>query len=317
MEDLGNTLGATIVNAMFADAREHCHVLSTDATGAAIKPIGRPDKRCEACKRGHFFVVVADFDHVLYQYTESHSSKTVESLFSGFSGYLQADASSVYDILERGPPGDTAPPLCLVECWANCRRYFFNAAITKHPAAVEGLHQIREIYAIDKRLARHGPLDRQRCRMQILEPAIDRFFKWVDIQSGVCIGRTTLSQAIGYAKNQESELRRVLLDGRLLLDNNRSEREFRRIVIGRENWLFYGSDTHAESAVAIFSILGSCRLHRIDPQRYLTEVLRLLPYWPRERYIELAPARWLQTRARLDDVEMSSPLCAITVPSVE
>ena len=67
MEDLGGTLGATVVAAMFEDARAHCHVLSTDATGAAIQPEqGAPGGRKQACKKGHFFTIVADCDHVLY-----------------------------------------------------------------------------------------------------------------------------------------------------------------------------------------------------------------------------------------------------------
>lgn len=31
--------------------------------------------------------------------------------------------------------------------------------------------------------------------------------------------------------------------------------------------MFYGSDTHAEPAAAVFSIIGSCRLHRLDRYR--------------------------------------------------
>jgi hypothetical protein len=45
--------------------------------------------------------------------------------------------------------------------------------------------------------------------------------------------------------------------------------------------MFYGSDTHAEAAAAIFSVIASCRLHRLDPFPYLDEILRVLPYWPR------------------------------------
>jgi hypothetical protein len=44
--------------------------------------------------------------------------------------------------------------------------------------------------------------------------------------------------------------------------------------------MFYGSATHAESAAAILSVVASCRLHSLDPELYLDEVLRVLPYWP-------------------------------------
>ena len=107
----------------------------------------------------------------------------------------------------------------------------------------------------------------------------------------------------------------MLDDGKLPLDNTRSERSLRKIVVGRKNWMFYGSDAHAESAAAIFSIIASCRLHSIDPQQYLDEILRFLPYWPRDRYLELAPNNWPATRAKLDPHELNAPLCSFTIPA--
>jgi transposase len=91
-------------------------------------------------------------------------------------------------------------------------------------------------------------------------------------------GRTLASSALGYAFNQEKELLRVLDDGRLSLDSTRSERSLRKIVVGRKASTFHGSDTHAESAAAIFSIVASCQIHFLDPELYLDEVLRVLPY---------------------------------------
>jgi hypothetical protein len=41
--------------------------------------------------------------------------------------------------------------------------------------------------------------------------------------------------------------------------------------------MFYGSNSHAESAAAIFSLVASCRLHGIDPEQYFDEVMRALP----------------------------------------
>lgn len=317
MEDLGGTLGSTIVEAMFADARANCHVLSTDATGAAIQPIPCPEKRRQACKKGHFFTIVADREHVLYHYSESHTSKAVASLFNGFTGLLQSDASSVYDILERGPPKSGNTNLRLVGCWAHCRRYFFEAAICKYRGALDGLRRIREMYRVESEYAKTNPRERMQHRTLILAPLIDEFFSWVKNAQRTQTARTKYSQALVYASNQESELRRVLADARLALDNTRSERALRRIVVGRKNWLFYGSDVHAESAASIFSILASCRLHRIDAEQYLCDVLRVLPHWPSERYIELAPNRWLKTRLRLDAEELSDPVCEITAPPLD
>ena len=78
--------------------------------------------------------------------------------------------------------------------------------------------------------------------------------------------------------------------------------------------MFYGSDTHAEAAAAIFSVIASCRLHGLDPFHYLEEILRVLPYWPRDRYLELAPKYWRATRGRLRPDELASLISAFEVP---
>lgn len=75
------------------------------------------------------------------------------------------------------------------------------------------------------------------------------------------------------------------------------------------------SDTHAEGAAAIFSVIASCRLHSLDPEQYLDEVLRVLPYWPKERMLELAPKHWAATRAKLRADELDAPLCPFTIPA--
>ena len=266
-----------------------------------------------ACKKGHFFTIVADRDHVLFSYVERHTQDAVASLFKGFRGYLQSDASSVYDILDRGH-GGADPPVLLVGCWAHTRRYFFEAAICKYPIGVAGLTRIRAIYVADNALAHMPPIDRARERLTRVLPLVDEFFAWVRTTARATLGRTLATKALGYAENQEQELRRVFLDGRLPLDNTRSERALRTIVVGRKNWLFYGSDLHAHAAAALFSLVASCRLHDLDPQIYLEDVLRLLPTWPKDRYLELAPKNWGATRARLDPDELEAPLGDVTVP---
>jgi hypothetical protein len=70
-------------------------------------------------KKGHFFTAVVDCDAVLFAYTEAHTSAFVQGLFGSFRGYLQADASNVYYILEQGPPKDNEDGVRLVGCFAH------------------------------------------------------------------------------------------------------------------------------------------------------------------------------------------------------
>ena len=106
------------------------------------------------------------------------------------------------------------------------------------------------------------------------------------------------------------------IHGYLQTSHNNSESALRVVATGRKSWLFFGSDDHAEAAANLYSLIASCKLHGIDPERYLAEVIRIMPYWPRARYLELAPAYWAQTRARLDPVDLEAELGCVTVPPV-
>lgn len=314
VEHVGNTLGATIVHAMWQDALANAQVISTDATGALIQPAKTKDGRPQACKKGHFFTAVVDCDAVLFAYAEQHTSAFVQSLFGTFRGCLQADASSVYNILEHGPPKDNEDGVRLLGCWAHCRRYFFEAAICRYPVGLQGLLRIRAIYAADHVVQRAPAAERKPLRDAHVRPLVDDFFTWVHAARAITPGRNLATKALGYAANQEAELRRIFDEGDLPLDNTRAERALRKIVVGRKSWMFYGSDTHAEAAAAIFSVIASCRLHGLDPFQYLEEILRVLPYWHRDRYLELAPKYWRATRGRLRPDELASPISAFEVP---
>ena len=42
---------------------------ATDATGVLVQPTPLPDKKRQPCRRAHFFVQIADADHVFFEYT--------------------------------------------------------------------------------------------------------------------------------------------------------------------------------------------------------------------------------------------------------
>jgi transposase len=321
-EDAGATLGA-IVLAMRDEAFATSFCLSTDATGVSIQPGPLPERSPRRpCRKAHFFVVLADRDHIFFEYEEKHTSAAVCSMFKGFSRYIQADAHTIYDALFSGrpPPGEPAdpdrgrPPI-EVGCWSHCRRHFWEAAVCKHPLGVEGMKRIDAIFAADALLDDMAPAQRKQLRQEHVRPHVDAFFDWVEAQRALPRERGLVASALGYAHNQQEPLRRFLEDGRLRLDNNRSERALRAIASARKTWLFFGSDDHANAAANLFSLVASCKLHSIDPEQYLAEAIHVMPYWPRERYLELSPKYWRATRARLDPAELAREIGDIAVPA--
>ena len=318
VEDVGASLGP-IVLATADDARKHAFCLSTDATGVAIRPEPLPDGRRQACRKGHFFVVLADKKHVFFEYQSKHTSAAVCEMFRGFSGYIQADAHAIYDALFRGEAVDDLEPAPTeVACWSHLRRRFWEAAVCGFPVGREGLLRIRKLYELDQAWADLPPVARLEKRRTVLKPFVDEFFDWVRAQSDLSSQeRGVVKKALGYALRQELAFRRFLDDGRLRMDNNHSENSLRVVASGRKAWLFFGSDDHATAAANLYSLIAGCKLHGLDPERYLAEVIRVMPYWPRDRYLELAPAYWARTRERLDSVELAAELGHVTVPTTD
>lgn len=315
-ENAGMTLGATIVHAMRRDAM-NAFCISTDATGICVQPEASATKGRQACRRGHFFTMLADSDHVLFEYVARETSAAVATLFKGYTGYIQADAKSTYDVLfrEAGPldPDDERPTE--VGCWAHARRKFYDAAITKEKVAREALFRIREIFQLEERWSDLPPAKRRARRLAESKPRLDDFFTWAEAQfRRVENQRGLLRSAFGYVVRQRGALSRFLDDGRLVVDNNASERALRPIAVGRKAWLFVGSDDHAESAANIFSLVASCKLHGLDPEAYIRDALRVVAHWPRDRFLELAPKNWAATRARLVQAELAMPVGPLTIP---
>lgn len=320
-EHVGATLGC-IVEAARVESSAKAFCLSTDATGHAIQPIPLDDGKRQPCRKGHFFVTLADKDHVFFDFQPKHTSLTVWNMFKGFRGYVQADAHAIYDALFKGippegadeKPGECGPPPIEVGCFSHARRKYWEAALCKHPIGLEGLERVGAIFAAERPLADLAPAQRKARRDAVVRPLVDQFFEWARTARASLTGRGLAATAIGYSLRHESALRRFLDDGRLRMDNNASERELRAIAVGRKAWLFFGSDDHAVAAGNILSLVASCKLHDLDPEAYLADVIRVLPYWPRDRYLELAPKYWLATRARLDPEELELPLGFVSVP---
>jgi transposase len=192
IEDVGMSCGAVVL-AMRDDAMK-AFCIATDATGIAIQPEPSKDKGPRPCRRGHFFVMVADRDHVLFEYTPRETSAAVANMFRGYTGYLQADAKSVYDVLYRTDklPGVSDDDAACVEvgCWAHARRKFFEAAISKDKIAREALYRIQRIFHLDAQWESLPPIQRHELRRQQSAPEVHSFFEWVSSASPIRRNRT-------------------------------------------------------------------------------------------------------------------------------
>ena len=297
-------LGCVIVDAMADEARRCAAVIATDATGILVQ---EPDR----CRRGHFFVLLADKDHVFFRYTNKHNGDAVKRFLGDFGGYLQADACSIYDALYRDPAGPTE-----VGCLAHARRNFVYSVGSDKSRAHVAIAFIDKIFEVDRLAGDIPPSDRLAIRKARAAPVVEALYRWTreQLDSPLSEDRSPIARALRYLIRNEHALTRFLQDGRLRLDNNPSELALRSLVVGRRNWLFVGSDEHAEITATIISLVASAKLHRLEPERYLRDLARVMPIWPKSRFLELAPKYWAATRDRLDPAQLDAPLGPLLVP---
>src|SRR5262247_3184781 len=115
---------------------------------------------------------------------------------------------------------------------------------------------------MDARLRGKAPAQINELRERHLRPLLDSFFPWVEEHWAVVKDeRGLLRSAFGYARNQKAALERIPEDGRLVLDNNRSELQRAGLPWAERAWLFVGSDDHGLAAGHLFSLIASARLH--------------------------------------------------------
>ena len=78
-------------------------------------------------------------------------------------------------------------------------------------------------------------------------------------------------------------------DGRICLTNNAAERALRCIPLGRRAWLFCGSDRGGQRAAIIYTLIQTAKLHEVDPQAWLADVLARIADHPAALLDELLP----------------------------
>lgn len=184
---------------------------------------------------------------VLYEYQPTRAAQHPRAFLKDFCGFLHVDGYAGYE----GLPGVT-----LVGCWSHARRNFLDAInVLPMPARKEGktaahteLDFCNKLFAIERELRDVTPEERLAARNARSRPIVDAFRVWLEGIEGKVLPKSKLGEAVTYCLNQWTKLIVFLTDGRLELDNNRSERAIKPFVIGRKNWLFANTPREPDPA---------------------------------------------------------------------
>ena len=86
-----------------------------------------------------------------------------------------------------------------------------------------------------------------------------------------------LGKALAYLHHEWDKLIVYLGDGRLEIDNNRTENAIRPFTLGRKNWLFSASVRGVKASANLYSLIETAKACGLEPYAYLRRVFTELP----------------------------------------
>jgi len=281
-------------------------VIHTDDTPMTYLDPGRKNKP----ETGRLWVYRGDRRHpyVFYEFSPDRRRTWPAGVLAGWKGHLQADAYGGYDALyaEDG--------IVEVACWAHARRKFKDAELSDGKRSAAALRRVGALYGVEKAIREEaersgwsfadpgekGDLaEALRLRRRAAEalPLLEALKAELDGMAFAVPPKSPMGQAVGYALNNWKALAAYAGNGALAIDNNAAERDIRPTVVGRKNYLFYGSERGGRTAAALYSVVESAKRHGIKLWKYLRDLFTRLPTMKVSDLPALLPDRWLKAQS--------------------
>lgn len=279
---------ADLMNPLYVSAKEvlfQSKVIGTDDTGVKVLDIKLPFART-----GRIWPYYGDAEHpvILYDYTPTRERAGPEEFLNGYRGYLQADAYGGYDAFFKDP----ARGLIEVGCWAHARRYFHKALESDQPRMGPALLLIAQLYRVEEQARPLTAEERVGLRQLKSRAILDKLHLYLlEIQAEV-LPKSPAGRAVRYTLKNWTALTRYCQDGDLEIDNNATERAIRGIAVGRNNWVFFGSDQGGKTGAVLRSFVASCQRVAVDPFAWFKDILSRIATHPISRLTELLPHNW-------------------------
>ena len=232
---------------------------------AASMPVMDRARRKGQVHLGHMWAY-GNYETVVFEYTPDKEGATVASMLEDFAGVLLVDGATDFNLV------CASDDVTRAGCWAHARRKLYEA-LKSHPTlAAKGLKAVRQLFVAERTVMRAAVADRVALRADLCQPVLTGIRRWVDEHLPVAIPGQPMHAALQYIDNQWERLSVFLTTAEIACHNNDTERDLRRPVKGKRNYLFAGSPRGAEAAAIFYTLTGTCLLQGIDPRRYLYEI---------------------------------------------
>lgn len=268
-----------------------------DDTGAKML-----DKGSKKAKKTHVWVHVGgDPDkpkYVIYKHTEKRLIDTPAEMLAGFQGVITADALAGHVKLNDDPDSG----ILWNGCWDHARRNF-EPYVKSSKTAAFMMEAIRELSMNERECWKTCHKGRLDIRREIQTPLVDEMFAEMNRvkDAGTLTPKNKVLKAINYMVGREEVFKRFLTDSKLRIENNNAEHGARKLVIGRNAWMFFGSKRGADAGCKILSFAQSCRNMEIMPEDYFSDIfqkLAIIDTTDQKQLRELLPHIWKENTSK-------------------
>lgn len=265
--------------------------LHADETG--IKVLDK-DKKGSTHKGWYWVYQDSRKGIVFFDYQPSRNKDGPDMVLKDFRGYLQTDGYETYTHFD-GMGG-----IRQLNCMAHARRKFVESLDNDKQRATYALEQIGLLYDIEREAKDWPAEQRQALRQKEAVPILRDLSQWMQEQYQQVPPKSAIAQALAYSIKRWDKLSLYVTDGILAIDNNAAERSIRPLAVGRKNYLFCGSHEAAKRAGMLYSLIGTCKLHQVNPQEWLVDILTRISSHPINRIEELLPHNWSKQRSEVE-----------------
>jgi transposase len=216
----------------------------------------------------------AQYPYTTFSFTTNRSRAGPAEFFADFRGTLLSDAYIGYEFLQPHTDGR----ILLAGCHAHARRKF-EALHVLGPTAdtATALGYFQRLFDIEDELLDVSDDARHQQRQLRSRPLLLEFKGWMDERLTTLRPKHNLRGAIQYMTSRWECFERFLTAGAIPIHNNAAEQAVKNSVMGKKNWLFFGSPAGGAAAAVLYTLTATCRRLKIDPYAYLKDVFERLP----------------------------------------
>lgn len=209
-----------------------------------------------------------------YDFSTSRETSKTKGILKGYSGAITVDGYSGYDDIKSAE-------IKIQRCLVHARRKFADITKTiddpktlKGSVAYEAIRRINLVFAEEKRLREQNVTGEELVKARMGKDYLNLVFSINSYIRGITPEKgSPLAKAINYWNGLCPELWTYLRDASLTPDNNEAERQVKKFVIDRKNFLFSRTERGAKASCILMTLVDIASENWVDPRGYIEFLL--------------------------------------------